>query len=69
MLLSMWRSLVSSNSLSCKHWLLARFARCCKGTEDQTEGLLGDTRDQAKNVNPVENSFSISIITLSSMDS
>ena len=61
------RSFVSSKSLSCKRWLLARFAIRWKGNGgSKRRSFSRRTREQATNVNPAENSFfPTSITTLS----
>ena len=55
---SMRSSLVSSRSLSCKRWLLARFDTRWKGNgRSKRRSSKERTLEQATNVNPVENSF------------
>ena len=68
-LVSRRRSLASSRSLSCKRWLLARFETCWNGNGGSNRrSSTWRTREQATNVNPVENSFfPTSITTLSSV--
>ena len=52
------RSFVSSKSLSCKRWLLARFATRWKGNGGSKRMSFSQrTREQATNINPAENSF------------
>ena len=68
---SMRSSLVSSRSLSCKRWLLARFDTRWKGNgRSKRRSSKERTLEQATNVNPVENSFfPMLMTTLSSVRS
>ena len=64
MLPSTRRSFVSSRSLSCKRWLLARLATLWKGNGgSKRRSFRRRTREQATNVSPAENSFLPTSIT------